>query len=115
MSARNQADNLIHASRKTMKELGDKVQSGEKDSLERAIKELEEAIKSDDKDRIERKTQALSEVSGKMAERLYAQPGAGGGGHGPGDAGAQGRSKSGGGARDDVVDAEFEEVRDDKK
>ncbi len=116
VTARNQADNLIHASRKTMKELGDKVQSGEKDSLERAIKELEEAMKSDDKDTIERKTQALSEVSGKMAERLYAQPGGGGGGHhGPGDTGAQGRSQSGGGAREDVVDAEFEEVRDDKK
>ncbi len=115
VTARNQADNLIHASRKTMKELGDKVQSGEKDSLERAIKELEEAMKSDDKDTIERKTQALSEVSGKMAERLYAQPGAGDSHHGPGDTGAQGRTKSGGGAREDVVDAEFEEVRDDKK
>ncbi len=116
VTARNQADTLIHATRKSMEQLGDKMESGEKQRIESAIKDLEATMKGEDKDRIEAQTKALGEASAKMAERLYAQPGDTGGdaghaghaGQGPGG----GEKKAGG---DDVVDAEFEEVKDDKK
>ncbi len=117
VTARNSADALIHATRKSMDELGDKLESGEKEAIEKAIAELEEAMKGDDKDAIEAKTKALAEASNKMAERVYQQQGggaesaagaAGAGAAGAGAAGAQAGS-------DDVVDAEFEEVDDDKK
>ncbi|MGE0080312.1 MAG: molecular chaperone DnaK [Thiohalomonadaceae bacterium] len=109
VSARNHADALIHATRKSMAELGDKLEAGEKESIEAAIKDLEEAIKGEDKDAIEAKTAALTQASGKMAERVYAQAQA---------AGEQAGAEAGGakaGAKEDVVDAEFEEVKDDKK
>jgi len=85
VGARNQADTMIHATRKSMEQLGDKLQSGEKESIESAIKDLEEAIKGESKDAIEAKTKALGDASAKMAERLYAQqqggsPGGGGAG-----------------------------------
>ncbi len=120
IAARNGADSTIHATRKSMEQLGDKVESGEKESIEAAIKELEEVMKGEDKERIESLTSALQETSGKMAERLYAQQAeaagaAGGAGPGAGpDAGPSGGA-AGGPAQDDVVDAEFEEVKDDKK
>jgi molecular chaperone DnaK len=111
VSARNQADTMIHATRKSMEELGDKLETGEKTNIETAIKELEQAMKGDDKEAIEAKTKALTDASAKMAERLYAQQGAQAGADaGAGDAGSG--AASGG---DDVVDAEFEEVKDDKK
>ncbi len=110
VAARNQADTMIHATRKSMEQLGDKMESGEKESIESAIKELEEAMTGDDKDRIESRTKALGEASAKMAERLYSQGEAGGPAEGA-DAGGQAQ----GGSNEDVVDAEFEEVKDDKK
>ena len=113
VAARNQADTMIHAARKSMEQLGDQVESGEKEAIEAAIKELEEAMKGEDKDRIESLTKKLGDASGKMAERLYAKSGdagAAGAEHAqPGAAGASGA------AHDDVVDAEFEEVKDDKR
>ena len=109
VTARNQADGLIHATRKSMGELGDKLEEGEKTSIEAAIKDLEEVIKGEDLEQIESKTKALTEASAKMAERLYAEKGAEQGAPGA-DAGAQQQS-----ADDDVVDAEFEEVDDSKK
>ena len=109
VDARNQADNMIHATKKSMDELGDeKLEAGEKEAIENAIAELEEAMKGDDKEAIEAKTKALVEVSGKMAERVYAQQAEG----------AEGAEATGGesaAADDDVVDAEFEEVKDDNK
>ena len=111
VTARNQADNMIHATRKSMKELGDKLESGEKDSIEAAIKDLEEAMKSDDKAAIDAKTQALAEASGKMAERLYGQQSSGAEAGGP-SGGASSQSSA---TDEEVVDAEFEEVKDDKK
>ncbi len=112
VGARNQADTMIHATRKSMEELGDdKLEAGEKESIESAIKELEEAMKGDDKDAIEAKTKALTEASGKMAERLYAQKGAEGG---AAEETAEAQQSAGGKADDDVVDAEFEEVKDNK-
>ncbi len=109
---RNQADSLIHNSKKSMTELGDKLEADEKTSIEAAITELEEALKSDDKETIEAKTTALGEASGKMAERLYAEKAAEGGEAAPGSADATGEKAAG---AEDVVDAEFEEVSDDKK
>ena len=112
VDARNHADTLVHATRKSLEELKDKVEAGEKSAIESAIAELETAIKGDDKDAIEAKTKALSEASAKMAERVYAQKGseqaAGAAG---GGAQSEGARKAAG---DDVVDAEFEEVKDDK-
>jgi molecular chaperone DnaK len=112
VDARNAADNMIHATEKSLKELGeDKVSKEERAGIEKAIEELKEAIKGDDKGAIEAKTTALAEKSGKLAEKLYADKGsaeaaAAGAGAEKAEAGATG---------DDVVDAEFEEVKDDKK
>lgn len=112
VNVRNQADNMIHATRKSMEELGDdKLEAGEKDSIEAAIKDLEETMKNDDVADIEAKTKALTDASGKMAERLYAEKGAEGAQ--PGAAGAEAGQQQE--AADDVVDAEFEEVDDSKK
>ncbi|MBV2094114.1 MAG: molecular chaperone DnaK [Candidatus Thiodiazotropha sp.] len=115
IGARNQADTMIHATKKSMEELGeDKLEPGEKEAIESAIKELEETMKGDDKEAIEAKTKALAEASGKMAERLYAQKGADEAGAEAGAAGAAEGESSSGAADDDVVDAEFEEVKDNK-
>ncbi|MCI0508336.1 MAG: molecular chaperone DnaK [Gammaproteobacteria bacterium] len=112
VSARNQADNLIHASRKSMTDLGDKVSADEKQKIESAIKELEEVMKSDNKDTIEAKTKVLVEASGKIAERAYQQSAQGQQAGGTGGArGAETEAPKG----DDVVDAEFEEVKEDNK
>ncbi len=111
VAARNQADNMIHATEKSLKELGDKVEAGEKQGIEDAISTLKEAMKGDDKDAIEAKTQALAEVSGKLAEKMYAQAG---GAEAGTEAGAQ-EQASAGETAEDVVDAEFEEVDDSKK
>ena len=109
VETRNAADNMIHATRKSLTELGDKVSDEEKRDVEAAITDLETALKGDDKDQIEAKTQALAERSGKLAEKLYASAA---------DGAADGEQPAPGAAadsRDDVVDAEFEEVKDDKK
>jgi molecular chaperone DnaK len=109
VDARNAADNMIHATKKSLDELGDKVDESEKSAIESAISDLEEAMKGDDKDVIENKTQALTELSGKLAEKLYSQAGAEGG------ATATDANAEPAGGNDDVVDAEFEEVDEDKK
>ena len=110
VTVRNTADQMIHAVKKSMDEMGDdKLEDGEKESIEAAIKDLEEAIKTDDKDDIEAKTKALTDASGKMAERAYAEQGGAEGAAPEGAADAQAS------ADDDVVDAEFEEVDENKK
>mgnify|MGYP001368060465 CR=1 FL=1 len=109
VDARNQADNLIHASEKSLKDLGDDVQDDEKQAIESAIEELKQAMEGDDKANIEEKTTALAEVSGKLAERVYQKQAAEGAEPGA-DAGAQADNT----ANEDVVDAEFEEVKDDE-
>lgn len=113
VTARNTADNMIHATTKTMEELGDQVEAGEKSSIESAIEALQTAMKGEDKDEIEAKTKEMAEVSGKLAERVYAQKGAEAGGEGQAEATAEAESASA--AKDDVVDAEFEEVKEDNK
>ncbi|NNJ90442.1 MAG: molecular chaperone DnaK, partial [Gammaproteobacteria bacterium] len=116
VTVRNTADSLIHATKKSMEEMGDQLEADEKTSIEKAIADLEEAIKGDDKDDIEAKTKALTDASGKMAERMYAQQGA----EGAADPSASADDVTGGadtgapGGGDDVVDAEFEEVKEDK-
>jgi len=112
VTARNQADNMIHAVTKSLKDAGDKVSADERSAIESAVSALQEAMKSDNKDDIEAKTKALTDASSKMAERLYAQSG---GQAEPGAAqqetGGQQQSQEKKG--DNVVDAEFEEVKDD--
>lgn len=108
ISARNHADNMIHATEKSLKDLGDQVAADEKSAIESAIESLKEVVKGDDKAAIEEKTNSLAEVSGKLAERVYAQKSAGEGG----DTAQQGASSK---ADDGVVDAEFEEVKEDEK
>jgi molecular chaperone DnaK len=106
-NARNQADAMIHSVRKALKDYGDKVSAEDKEKIEAAIKLTEEAVRGSDKAEIEAKTQALAEASHKLAEQMYAQQsGAQAGESGTGQAG--GKKK----ADEDVVDAEFEEVKD---
>ena len=109
VSARNTAESMINATEKSVEELGEQVTEEEKTAIAAAIEELKEAVKGDDKDAIEAKTTALTELSGKLAERAYAQ-----------QAGAEGAPDMEGAAEqptneadDSVVDAEFEEVKDD--
>ena len=109
VEARNQADNLIHAARKSLEEVGDKASDDEKKAVEDAIADLEEAMKGSDKSAIESKTEALATASGKLAEKIYQDAEAGGA---PGEAGAE---SGAGSSQEDVVDAEFEEVKDDEK
>ena len=106
-TARNQCDSMIHSVKKALKDYGDKVTDEEKTKIEEAIKAAEDAIRGTDKDEIEAKTQALAEASHKLAEQMYGQQQGGEAGAQPG-AGAAGAGK----ADDDVVDAEFEEVKD---
>ncbi|MCW8927586.1 MAG: molecular chaperone DnaK [Gammaproteobacteria bacterium] len=110
VTVRNQADTMIHATHKSMEELGDKLEADEKEKIEAAIKDLEEAMKGDNKDDIEAKTKVLTDASGKMAEKLYAQNQ-----QQEGQAGAEASGGEQGAGGDDVVDAEFEEVDDNKK
>ena len=110
VAVRNQADSMIHAVETSIKDLGDDVDADEKASAETAIAELKEAMDGDDKEAIEAKTTALTEASAKIAERAYAKKG--------GDAAGQAGEDAAGGpeaAQDDVVDAEFEEVKENDK
>jgi len=111
VDARNQADNLIHATKKSLDDLADKVEADEKTEIEAAIEDVQTALKGEDKDEIEAKTKALSEKAGKLAERAYAQQAEAGAEAGA----AEGEKPAENATTDDVVDAEFEEVKDDKK
>ncbi|HEV2957057.1 MAG TPA: molecular chaperone DnaK, partial [Xanthobacteraceae bacterium] len=112
VEAKNQAEALIHTTERALAEHGAKVGETERRAIENAMADLKEAIKGDDADAIRVKTNALAQASMKLGEAMYAQaqqgPGAG-----PGDGAAPGGSP--GGAKEDVVDAEFTEVDDDKK
>lgn len=107
VGARNMADGIVHATRKTLEEAGDKVEESEKTDIEGAISALEEALKLDDKDDIEAKTQKLTEASSSLAQRMYAEA----------QEGAEQEAEAGpaeSGGDPDAVDAEFEEVKDEK-
>ncbi len=111
VTARNSADGLIHATKKTLEDAADKVEADEKTKIEAAISDLEEAIKGSDLEDIEAKTKALTEASSGLAQKMYAEQEAGqAGSENAADAGDQES-----GSADDAVDAEFEEVKDDKE
>ena len=117
VAARNHADGMIHATEKSLKELGDQVHGDEKASIEHAIEALKTALKGDDKAAIEAKTNDLTEISGKLAERVYAQKSASDGESSTHTSSSSTHTSSGHSASvdDGVVDAEFEEVKDDNK
>jgi molecular chaperone DnaK len=103
VDARNQADNLIHATEKSLNEYGEQISGDAKQKVEQAVENLREAMKGDDKETIETRTRELSEASGELAQAAQSQAG------GEADA-AEGQQQSG--QDDEVVDAEFEEVND---
>ena len=103
VDTRNQADGLIHAAEKTLKEMGEKATSEERLAIENAVADLKTALDGNDKEQIDTKTAALGEASGSLAQKLYA------------DQEAQGAADASASADDDVVDAEFEEVDTDEK
>ncbi|GGI20382.1 molecular chaperone DnaK [Oxalicibacterium faecigallinarum] len=112
--ARNQGDALVHSTRKSLTEYGDKLEAGEKEAIEAAIKDLEDALKDGDKAAIEEKSAALTTAAQKLGEKMYAdmqaQQAAAGGAAGADFAGgAQEEAKP---QQDDVVDADFKEVKD---
>jgi molecular chaperone DnaK len=120
VQARNQADGMIHSVKKSLAEHGDKLDAGEKEKIEAALKDAEEALKSDDKATIEAKTEALMSASQKLGEKLYADQAAAAAAAGAAgtsaSAGAGSQAGSSGGASskpadDNVVDAEFKEVK----
>jgi molecular chaperone DnaK len=108
--ARNECDHMVHTVKKALAEHGDKIAAAEKSRIEEAIKAAEEALKTNDKDAIVAKTQALAQASQKLGEQMYAQAGAAAGAQAGAAAGAQPGAKS----DEEVVDAEFEEVKDKK-
>jgi molecular chaperone DnaK len=119
IEARNNADSLIHSTEKSLAEAGDKVPASDKTAIEAAAAALKEALKGEDKDQIESKTQSLMQLAMKLGEALYKQsqaeaqaggPGAGAAGPGAGAAGA-----GAGPAKEGVVDADFEEVDENRK
>ncbi len=104
-TARNQGDQLVHATRKMLVEAGDKASDDDKAAIEKALGELEVAIKGDDKAEIEAKIAAVSQASTPVAQKMYAEQAQAGEGQPADEQGKPG---------DDVVDAEFEEVKDNK-
>jgi len=114
VDTRNKADALIHSVGKTLQDLGEKVDGGERAKIESAISDLRSALKGEDKAVIEKKTEALAQASAAVAQRAYAdtQGGAGAGGPAGGAAPDEGAQAKGAAGREDVVDAEFEEVKD---
>jgi molecular chaperone DnaK len=109
VNSRNQCDAMIHSVRKSLTEYGDKLTADEKSKIEAALKEAEEALKSNDKDVIDKKTQELTEASQKLAEKIYSQAQS-----------TQSSAESASAKKEEkpvegeVVDAEFEEVKDKK-
>lgn len=115
VQVRNTADGMVHATKKTLDEAGDKATEEEKTAINGAISELEEVLKGDDKEAIEAKTQALTEASSGLAQKLYEEQQAEAGAGADQGGGPPGPDASADPADDSVVDAEFEEVQDDKK
>lgn len=104
VSARNMAEGLAHAAKKTLTEAGDKASAEERDAIEAAIKEVDDAVKTDDKEKIDAAAQKLSEASSGLAQKMYADAAAQ-----QQDASADASHRAG---DDNVVDAEFEEIKD---
>ncbi len=108
----NQGDALVHSTKKALTEHGDKLESGEKEKIEAAIKDLEEALKGTDKATIDGKIEALSTAAQKLGEKMYADMQAQQAAAGAGAAAPETATASAKDAQDDVVDADFKEVKD---
>ena len=108
---RNQADGMIHSSEKSLKDLAEELSEDEKKGIETAISDLKDAVKANEKAQIEAKLAVLTEASSKMAERIYAKKAA----EGQAQEGAAQPEHASDNKDEGVVDAEFEEVKDDKK
>ena len=114
VTSRNQLEALVHSTRKSLAEYGDKIEADEKSKIEAALKEAEEALKSDSRDAMDAKAQALGQAAQKLGEKMYADAQAASGNA----AGAPGGEPSGEAKKEDdsnIVDAEFTEVKDGKK
>jgi molecular chaperone DnaK len=116
VDTRNQCDGMVHSVKKSLKDYGDKISGDEKGRIEAALKEAEESLKTDDKDAIEAKTKALAEAAHKLAEQMYKDTQAEQAAAGAGPQAGAGAAPGAGAKKDDgnVVDAEFEEVKDKK-
>jgi len=121
VGTRNRADQLVHAVEKSLKDLGDKVDGGERAKVESALSDLRSVLKGDDKAAIDKKAEALMQASANIAQQAAAaQSGNNQSGNNPGGGADPGPQAGGAGAgsskgNDDAVDAEFEEVKDKKK
>jgi molecular chaperone DnaK len=112
VSTRNQADNLIHATNKSLADLGDKVSTNEKTAIDVAIDELKQVMKGEDRTAIESRTRTLEELFGKLAQKVYAQEGGSGGTEAEGFTDAAKAAADNDKAKtENVVDAEFEEIK----
>ena len=116
VNARNQAEALVHSVRKSLKEYGDKLDAGEKEKIEAAIKDAEGVLKSEDKADIDAKAQALAQTAQTLGQKMYAEQQAKAQASGGQEQAAQGAAGQAEGAKKDenVVDAEFTEVKDKK-
>ena len=112
VETRNQGEALAHSTQKTLADLGGKVSDADRSTIEAAVAELKTALEGDDPDAIRAGTEALAQASMKLGEAMYQSPG---GDAGPGGADGSAESAGAGGGAGDVVDADFEEVDDDKK
>ena len=112
VDARNSAEGMVHSVKKSLDEHGDKLDAGEKEKIESAVKDLEEVIKGDDKEEIEAKTNALMEASQKLGEKVYAASQAEASASAPEVDQEPQAEKT---VDAEIVDAEFEEIKDDKK
>jgi len=110
VESRNKADALVHTTEKTLKELGEKVPPGDRASIESALSDLKHALSGDDKDVIDTKAAALAQASATLAQQAYAQADAGGAA-----GGGSSEGPASGGGKEEVLDAEFEEIKDRKK
>lgn len=110
--ARNQGDALVHTTKKSLEEYGDKLDAPAKESIEAAIKDLEESLKGDDKADIDSKMSALSAAAQKLGEKMYADQAPEGAAAGAAGAGASAGAAPEPELEDDVVDADFKEVKD---
>jgi molecular chaperone DnaK len=110
VESRNKADALVHTTEKTLKDLGEKVSAADRANIEAALSDLKRALGGDDKDVIDTKANALAQAGAVLAQQAYAQAGAA-----EAAGAASGAGAGAGGGKDDVLDAEFEEVKDKKK
>ena len=112
VETRNRADGMVHSVEKSLKDLGEKVSGEERAKVESALSDLKGVLKAEDKDKIEKKLEALMQASAAIAQQAYAQENPQGAGAGDAGGGASAGAESGSRKDDDVVDAEFEEVKD---